>query len=790
MPRARNKPQSGRSKGKRNPSPTHQKNVPPIKKKEIPSIALTVPSPGWTEWMQSGIDWVSSWVFPQPQSNMLSDSDFTDTDVIDIDINIANTTEPIPLAQLNGTDGSILYGPKPWANSGVAVAGGDPNRDGKGDVGVCSPFLEAEGAFTLISGSDLQNPTSLADPDAILFSAVGEERGDFFGSAVAMDNESVVVSARYANSGNQSWVGKSYRMAGNATGEVDLSSPEVQQFIGMDAEEQSGSALDVGYRFVDGVMKRLIIITAPFACPQGNCGTLAAGRIYGVYDDPNLPNPFYLADLYGPHKDKGFVIEGIPGQQVGCDAVYIQALDALLFGAGVASPNNKTYAGNGFLLYLNSLFSSSSVFNLADMNETHGNIFYGPHARAKFGTAVDVVYNFFGNGKHALIFGAPGGCPDALRLKAGMAFAVNLACDFPLPYPTDLSNTTVVSQCALQLNGVSAWDNAGIAVSAAGDNILIAAVTGSLARSEQPGLTYVVKSGDFSSFSNPLELASLNGTQGDQYIGGEPDTTMLTDSSCVGATSNVNGNGLVAAIISQYTATPNATLPGAGEIYLVYLLATVSPPSYWTQSFQYLSVIKPEALYRASVKYLSEIDFNSVYEASVSGGLRGTSRVIEEKLGQDYSSIVSKSVSELFYTLSYATFIYWNHYNRAMAEGDERSAAYKAMAETYNDMLIWFATRIFFEGVVAKSFEWAASCARGAGYDRLAGCLSFWGNHASTGVYLSSEIIRKKVPGALNAACTLFGGAFAEKVTKSLVRPLLIEKKLDESTTHAVEYRI
>ncbi len=751
MARKKKQPQPGRAKTQKKQNYKPQQNRQAQQPKN--SVALTIPSPGWTEWMQSGIDRVSNWIFPQQQQ-----------------------PTPIQLTELNGANGVIINGLNAWGNSGVTVAGGNSN------IAVGTPFAHsATGRIDVVSGGpNLQSPISLSDPNAILLSAKGQQLGDFLGSAIVMDDKRVVVSARYANLGNQTWVGKTYSIPGNATGEVDLSSPEVQQFIGMDDREQSGSALALGYRMVEGVMKRLIIITAPFACPENNCASLSAGRIYGVYDDTDLPNPFYLADLYDPaynvNGSRGFVIEGIPDESAGGSVSYSETWDALLIGAGVASPNNSTYAGKAYLLYLNSI--SSSVFNLLDMNEANGNVFYGPYARSKLGAAVDFGKDFFGNGSDALILGAPW---DVIDNATGVVFAVNLASN-PPPI-LDLSNSTAASQHAVRFNGASPGDLTGIWVKGAGNSIMIPAKIGSAFEADEPSLTYIVKGGAFLSFSNPFELSSLDGTQGNQYEGGPPNTTTLIDPQCVAAT-DVDGNGFVDWIISQYTASPNATFPGAGQVYVVYRQAPVAPPSYSAQLFQYFSGITLESLYQTSADYLSGIDLGSVYQASVNGGLRGATRVIEEKLEQQHhSSMVSKSVSELMYALSYAVFNYWHHYNRAIAEGDELGAAYKALAETCNDMLAWFTARVFFEGVVAKSFEWAANHASDAGYSRVADWLNFFGNNASTGVYLSSEIIRKRVPGALNAACTLFGGGLTEQVTKRLLRPLLIEKKLDESIT-------
>lgn len=771
MARDKKKPQHGRAKTnrKQNGKPW-QKRQPQLNTNS--SVALTIPSPGWTEWMQNSLDSLAQWIFPQPESYIFNDIDMmytdTDTDIID-----SNTTQAIPLTELDGTNGIIINGAAPWKNYGVMIAGGDANGDGYDDVGIGSPFVGAAGIFDLVAGGpNLQSPIPLSAPNAAVFSATGQEQGDFFGSAVAIDNEGVVVSARYASRGNKTSAGITYDIPGNATGQVDLSAPEVRQFIGIDTDEQSGSALAIGRRMVEGVMKRFIIITAPFACPESNCDSLAAGRIYGIYDDPNLPNPYDLSRLYDPsynaNGSEGFVIEGIPGEQAGCGVTYIEKLDALLIGAAVASPNNKTYAGTGYLLYLNSLFSSSSVFSLLDINEANGKVFYGPRARAKFATGVGFAEGFFGNGNDALIFGAPGGCPDVFRRKAGMVFAVNLVPD--LPYSVDLSNQTVVSEYAVQFNGVSAADNAGIAVNGAGNSIIIAAVTGSLARADEPGLTYVVNSDEFSAFPKPFELSSLNGTQGNQYIGGQPNSTWLIDSQCVSA-ADVDGNGFVDWIISQYSATPNANLTGAGQIYVVYRYADVPQQSYSAQACQ----------------YLSSIHFESVCQATVNGASRGASRVIEQNLGQYYNSTVSKSVSELIYTLSYAAFNYWHHYNRAVAEGDELGAPYKAVAETYNDMLIWIGARVFFEGVIAKSFDWAADHARDRGYSSAAGWLSFFGNNASTMAYLQSAITREGVPGILNAACTLFSGGLAEKGAMKLGH-LLSKKKLDEGIIHEVGF--
>src|SRR5215467_5667995 len=145
------------------------------------------------------------------------------------------------------------------------------------------------------------------------------------------------------------------------------------------------------------------------------------------------------------------------------------------------------------------------------------------------------------------------------------------------PFPTIIESSTLDGTNGFRINGATAGDHIGVAVSSAGDvngdgcaDLIIAAPYSSIA-GPYSGAVYVVF-GKYSGFGTTFELSSLNGSNGFR-IAGQMASDHLGLSIC--SAGDVNGDGFGDLVIGAPGADPNGAESGAA--YVVFGKASGFP---------------------------------------------------------------------------------------------------------------------------------------------------------------------------------------------------------------------
>jgi len=238
-------------------------------------------------------------------------------------------------------------------------------------------------------------------------------------------------------------------------------------------------------------------------------------------------------------------------------------LSDVIIGAFQANPLGRHYAGSSYIIY-GKKGGYPAPIDLASLNANQGVILEGATAWDFSGISVSSAGDFNGDGLSDVIVGADGASHNAgssyviYGQKAGYLNPIDLA----------FLNATQ----GVIIEDATVGDSSGISVSSAGDfngdglnDVIVGANWASLLSRHWAGSSYVIY-GKKGGYLNPIDLASLNSTQGVIIEGATAGDQSGYSVSSVG---DFNGDGLSDVIVGAVDANPQGR-SSAGVSYVIY----------------------------------------------------------------------------------------------------------------------------------------------------------------------------------------------------------------------------
>ena len=288
-----------------------------------------------------------------------------------------------------------------------------------------------------------------------------------------------------------------------------------------------------------------------------------------------VTDEYDLVDLSLLDGSNGFILAGIDGSDgsgfsvSSAGDVNGDGYDDLIIGANGADPNGAA-SGETYVVYGGaSAPGTAGLLALSALDGSNGFILAGIDGSDGSGFSVSSAGDVNGDGYDDLIIGANKADPNGT--DSGETYVVYGGVDAP---GTDgvLALSLLDGMNGFTLNGIDAFDNAGMSISPAGDvngdgydDLIIGAWLAD-PNGDSSGETYVVYGGASApGTAGELDLSSLDGTEGFSLSGIDPNDGSGFSVSSAG---DVNGDGYDDLLIGAGFADPNGD--SSGETYVVY----------------------------------------------------------------------------------------------------------------------------------------------------------------------------------------------------------------------------